>query len=153
GYARAAIAIRPSSAEAHSFLGYAQSCKGDYDAAAVAYRQAIDVDPRFGLARFGLGDTLQHKGGFDGGIARYGKGIELEPDHTEGYFLLARALDAKGNHDEALATHRKLLDPLEKTLEQKKLELGAEHEQTIEAMYRLADAYYRAGRHQDGLAL
>jgi tetratricopeptide (TPR) repeat protein len=53
-YFRAAVAIRPRSAEARSILGLSLLGKGDTDAAISAYRQAIAVDPTFYLAFFHL---------------------------------------------------------------------------------------------------
>jgi serine/threonine protein kinase/tetratricopeptide (TPR) repeat protein len=153
GYFRAAIAARPSSAEAHSYLGFAQLRRGDSDAAVVAYQQAIEVDPRFALARSGLGDALRSKGDLNGAIASYRQAIELNSGLTEAYLALARALGAQGNHAEALATLLRWLGPLEEALKQKTRDLGPRHEETIEAMYHLADAYYSVGRFRDGLRL
>jgi eukaryotic-like serine/threonine-protein kinase len=153
GFFRAAIAIRPSSAEAHSYLAFAQLRKGDLDAAIVAYERALSVDPRFALARGGLGKTLQRKGNLDKAIANYQKAIELNPSLGEVYLDLAGALDAQGKHEEAQATHRRWLEPMEKTLEQRTRELGPEDGQTLEATWRLADAYYSADRMQDAIRL
>ena len=52
GFDRAAVAIRPSSAEAHSLLGLALCRKGDTDLAIAAYQQALALDPKFATARW-----------------------------------------------------------------------------------------------------
>jgi serine/threonine protein kinase len=76
GYCRAAVGLRPSSAEARTLLGTALHYKGNIDAAIVAHQQALALDPSFPLARYNLGYALQDKGDLNGAFDCFKKEIE-----------------------------------------------------------------------------
>jgi tetratricopeptide (TPR) repeat protein/serine/threonine protein kinase len=109
GYFRAAIAIRPSSAEAHSFLGKALFVKGDLDAAIASYRHALAIDPRFLLARGGLRETigaLKSPNKWDELIAEDREAIRLKPDDAGLRNALGQTLQDQGRWKEAEAEYR-----------------------------------------------
>jgi serine/threonine protein kinase/Flp pilus assembly protein TadD len=113
GYFRAAVAIRPRSAEARSILGVAHEIQGDVDAAIAAYRQAIALDPKFAVARGNLGRALMHKGDYNAAVAEYRKVVELDPVSAMAHSNLGTTLGRLGKLDEAVAGFRKAveLDP------------------------------------------
>jgi tetratricopeptide (TPR) repeat protein len=110
GYFRAAVAIRPTSAEAHDALGYALRRMGEPEAAIVALQRAVALDPEFALAQENLGEALREKGDKIGAFASFKKAIELGSDDIDACFGLGWALETKGNHDEAIADLRKAIE-------------------------------------------
>jgi tetratricopeptide (TPR) repeat protein len=105
-YFRAAIAVRPRSAEAHSFLGRALFVKGAHDDAIAAYQQALSLDPRFQLARVGLAEVFTAQGKLDEVFACYTKAVELDPKNGEGYDQLGEMLMNHGKLDEAIVAFK-----------------------------------------------
>jgi serine/threonine protein kinase/Tfp pilus assembly protein PilF len=86
GYARAALAIRPSSTEARILLADALHYKGDIDAAITTYQQAIALNPQFGKIHANLGVLLVAKGDWNGACACYQKALELYPNNPYTWF-------------------------------------------------------------------
>jgi serine/threonine protein kinase/tetratricopeptide (TPR) repeat protein len=104
GYYRAAVAARPSSAEAHQILGFMLwRRRRDYDAAIVAMQQAIALDPKFTRAYGMLAIVQEEHGNLDEAIACYKKAMELAPKESTGFrAVLAGVLAKKGDKDGAL---------------------------------------------------
>jgi tetratricopeptide (TPR) repeat protein len=103
GYFRAAVAIRPSSAEARSILGLALFENGDADAAIAAYRQAIALAPEFAIAHDNLGSALRDQGKLDDAIACYKKASELDQKLAPAHASLGSCYAQLGRWDEAAA--------------------------------------------------
>ena len=82
-YIRAAVGIRPRSAEARSILGVSFLFKRDYDRAIAYYQQAIALDPRFAGAHINLGVALRYMGRLDEAIAAEREALRLRPDLDE----------------------------------------------------------------------
>jgi serine/threonine-protein kinase len=58
GYYRAALAVRPEAAAAHTSLGTALKTKGQLDEAIREYRTAIAIDPKYAMPHNNLGNAL-----------------------------------------------------------------------------------------------
>jgi Tfp pilus assembly protein PilF len=65
---RRSIELHPT-AEAHTFLGWTYSFKGDYDAAIVECKTAIGIDPDFGNPYNDIGAYLIKQGKFEEAIS------------------------------------------------------------------------------------
>ena len=102
-YFRAAVAVRPGSAEARSILGLALSLAGQADRAIAAYLQAIELNPEFPVAHNNLGDTLRGQGKLEGAIARHRKAFELDPQFGAAHGSLGECYAQLGRWDEAAA--------------------------------------------------
>jgi serine/threonine protein kinase/Flp pilus assembly protein TadD len=109
GYCRAAVAARPTSAEAHSLLGFLLVCRSDSDAAIAAFQQALAVDPRYEVARGHLINALIGKGDLDGAIAACREGLRLNKDCYWAHNQLANVLRIKGRLDDAIAEFREVV--------------------------------------------
>lgn len=109
GYFRAAVAIRPGSAEARSILGITLLMIGETDEAIAALRQAIALNPDFATARINLGHALRQKGQLDEAIVEYREAVRVEKDFPEAHFCLANALKDKDLLDEAITEYREML--------------------------------------------
>jgi serine/threonine protein kinase/tetratricopeptide (TPR) repeat protein len=109
GYFRAAVAIRPQSAEARSILGLALLSTGETDEAITALQQAIALAPRFATARINLGTALTKKGQPDDAIAAWREAVRVAPGFHEAHIILADALNAKGRRDEAITEYEETL--------------------------------------------
>src|SRR5262249_54030732 len=99
GYFRAAVALRPGSAEAHSTLGYAYLWTGDVDQAIACYQRAIALDPNFGTAQDNLAKAMRVKWHLNDPAAAYRKLLALDPKmagaHSRLAWLLATSADPK----------------------------------------------------------
>ena len=73
---------------------------GNYQAASVEYRNAVQIDGLFGAARLGLARSREKVGDLPGAFAEYVRAADLLPDNwdlqlTAGQYLLAaRRFDA-----------------------------------------------------------
>jgi predicted TPR repeat methyltransferase len=86
---------------AHNNLGNALRASGDNDAAASAFRHAIEVAPDFALAYYNLGDLLHAQGKHDEAIASMRRALALEPGFADACNSLATMLVEQGATDEA----------------------------------------------------
>jgi serine/threonine protein kinase/tetratricopeptide (TPR) repeat protein len=105
GYFRAAVAVRPGSAEARSILGLALFYSNDSDGAIAAYREAIALDPKFAIAHINLADALSRKGDYDAAVAAYSECLRLQPDIAEAWAKRGRAYAHLKQWDKALADY------------------------------------------------
>jgi serine/threonine protein kinase/Flp pilus assembly protein TadD len=90
--------------------------RGDLEGAIVAYRNAIDLDPKNYSAYRGLGNALLHEKDDPSkeDVAAVRKALELYPRMPGAHYCLGRALqEGKGDRDGAIAAFRKTteLDP------------------------------------------
>jgi serine/threonine protein kinase/Flp pilus assembly protein TadD len=106
---RAAVAIRPSSAEAQRVLGVALSDVGDTDAAIIAFQQAIRLQPKSPLAYRDLRHLLERKGDLNGAIAFFKKAIEVDPNNAVPHGELGDVLSGQGRYQDAEAEFREAI--------------------------------------------
>lgn len=107
---REAIAKNPRFLPAWLNLGGLMEDLGKADAAADAYRNALNIAPGNGRARARLSAIDVHKGAIDTAIAnleaQLARGADSEDDKAELLFALGNALDAARRYPEAFATIR-----------------------------------------------
>jgi tetratricopeptide (TPR) repeat protein/TolB-like protein len=85
-----ALTYNPLNPRIHVSLGkiyYAE--KGLYYESVIAYRKALDLDPRSVEARMGLGDVFEDKGLYKEASEEYRRVIELDARHTGALYNLA----------------------------------------------------------------
>ncbi|MHB8953710.1 MAG: tetratricopeptide repeat protein [Pirellulaceae bacterium] len=102
GYFRAAVAIRPGSAEAHSILGLALHFHEDHPTATACFRRAIALNPKAPTFHGLLGLSLTGEGKQDEAVSILRKAVELRPDSGPVNSCLGSALARQGNWGEAL---------------------------------------------------
>ena len=83
---------------------------GRLDAAAVAYREAIRLQPGYGKAHNNLGTVLKEQGQLEAAMACYRTALASAPEMAEPYYNLGIALAAQGRTDEALDAYRAAID-------------------------------------------
>ena len=105
-----AVALDPSSAEAHSSLGSALETNWRLFDAAQAQRRAIALNPNYATAHQRLGRTLLRNGYYDEGLAALHRATELDPlsarildNYAIGLRLFGRYTDALTADERALA--------------------------------------------------
>jgi Tfp pilus assembly protein PilF len=100
-----------STAEAHTFLGWTYSFKGDYEAAIRECHTAIRIDPDFGNPYNDIGSYLIKLGRYDDAVPWLRKAMaarRYEPRHYP-HVNLARVHAKQGKLDEAIAELRQAL--------------------------------------------
>lgn len=100
---RESLALCPT-AEAHTFLGWALSWKGDIDGALEHCKRAIDVDPDFGNPYNDIGAYLIQKGDLGGAIPWLER-AKLAPRYEARHFPyvnLARVYSAQAKPSAAI---------------------------------------------------
>jgi Tfp pilus assembly protein PilF len=98
-------------AEAHTFLGWTYSFKGDYQAAIRECRTAIQIDPEFGNPYNDIGSYLIKLGRLDDAIPWLRRAMaarRYEPRHYP-YVNLARVFARQGKVHEAIAELKQAL--------------------------------------------
>ncbi len=95
-----------ATAEAHTFLGWAYSFKGHYDAAIEECRKAISLDPDYGNPYNDIGAYLIELNKLDDAIPWFEKAIKAKRYESYCYPLynLGRAWEKKGDWQKAI-TH------------------------------------------------
>jgi Flp pilus assembly protein TadD len=93
----------PVEADLYLFLGMSLLRLRDPQAAVLAIKKAIEIDPNHVEARTLLGYVeLEVRGDVDAAIREYSKVIDLRADSPEAYTNLAVALKKKGDLDQAI---------------------------------------------------
>jgi tetratricopeptide (TPR) repeat protein len=77
-----------------------------FDAAADAYRRAIELDNWSATARLGLGKTFSKQGNGAEARAQFEISVDLAPGSSEAQLALADSLDEQGEKEQALAIYR-----------------------------------------------
>src|SRR5262249_2961468 len=109
---RKILELDPNNSSAYSELGRALAAKQNFDAAATAYRKAIDLGDHVPPTFCALGKALLHEPTDRAGleIAALRKAVEACPQVAAAHSSLASALRAKGEHDAAVAAFRKAIE-------------------------------------------
>ena len=118
-------------------LGNVYGDLGRHDEALAAYRQALELDPKYAAPWYGLGLVYRALGRHDEALAAHRKALELNPQLAAPWNGLGVVYRALGRNDEALAAYRKALelDP--------KLAVP---------WNGLGNVYYQQGRHDEAVA-
>ncbi|HPT28421.1 MAG TPA: tetratricopeptide repeat protein [Bryobacteraceae bacterium] len=117
-------------------LAYDLTEKGRVDEAIVAWRKALDLEPKDGRALNNLGGLLLRQGKFEEAERHLRRAIESDPDVASAYDNLALILSRRGEISQAIGLWNKAiqLDPL-----------------SLEAQTNLAGALLLAGRQADAV--
>jgi len=83
--------------------------KGQYDAAAVEWKKAVDLEPEDGKAHYHLAYALDKQGQLEEAIAHYRKSVELDGANASAYSSLAVALTRSGNLADAISAANQAL--------------------------------------------
>ena len=95
-------------AEAHTFLGWAFSFQGHYDAAIDECHKAIEIDPEFGNPYNDIGAYMIEKGRLDDAIPWLEKAIQAKryDSYCFPHYNLGRVWEKKGNWMRALSCYQ-----------------------------------------------
>ena len=103
--ADALLARVPDRPEIHNALGLTLQALNELAAAEHAFRQALELNPRYAAARSNLAALLGTIERFDDAIATLREGIELVPAEHEFHVALGRACEAAGNDRDARSAY------------------------------------------------
>src|SRR5260370_908118 len=104
--ANAALEETPNNPEAYKNKGLAFEMLRNFDAAASAFQQALQLKPDYQYVRYDLGILLFDKGDMDGAIAAYKKALALQPDDVNTRYNLGLAYDRKNDYASAIPEYR-----------------------------------------------
>src|SRR5262249_55535551 len=110
---------------------------GKKDKAAVAFQQALDLDPRSAAAKLGLGRALIAQGKEEDAIVQLQTVVTDKPDDLASVLLLRSIYERRGRPDQATA----VLEAATKAAP-RQLVFGL----------ALSEVYLRAGRYEEALA-
>ncbi|OGW83356.1 MAG: hypothetical protein A2Z83_04810 [Omnitrophica bacterium GWA2_52_8] len=98
-------------AEAHTFLGWAYSAKGNYDGAISECRRAIEIDPDFGNPYNDIGAYLIEKGRPEEAIPWLEKAVRAKryDSYCFPLYNLGRTWEMKGDWQKAYGYYQKSL--------------------------------------------
>jgi len=105
-----ALALRLDHAPSHNNIGAIRQQWGELDAAAAAYRRAIEANSQFGVAWYNLGNCLREDNRAEEAIPCYRRALALMPPDDEARLNLANALKDLRRFDEALAVLDEISD-------------------------------------------
>ncbi len=99
-------------AEAHTFMGWTYSHKGDYDAAIQACHAAIATDPTLGNPYNDIGAYLMEIGRYDEAIPWFQKATEAERYEAYHYphYNLGRIYESQGRYVDAIRELKSALE-------------------------------------------
>jgi tetratricopeptide (TPR) repeat protein len=143
---RRALAIDPTLADAHTWLGSGLLTLGRVDEAIAAIREAIKLEPENGQAYQGLARAYWvGKGDFAKAIPAFEKSIELNPEAGYSYLQLGLLLSWEGRYAEAERILKRSVELQEQYIS------GNAGLQVVGANARLGYVYYLQGRHEDAI--
>jgi tetratricopeptide (TPR) repeat protein/tRNA A-37 threonylcarbamoyl transferase component Bud32 len=109
-YYRVCVLARPNAATAHHNLGSALQDAGNNPGAELAYRRALELDPKLVPSINNLGNILGARGDVAGAEDAYRQALELDPTFVAARCNLGTSLLLKrGKRDEAEAEFRRAL--------------------------------------------
>jgi DNA-binding winged helix-turn-helix (wHTH) protein/tetratricopeptide (TPR) repeat protein len=109
-YARKALALDPSSAEAHATLGFLALDRGDTKSAVAALQRALALDPSYASAHQWYGIALLGRGQLAEGLRHLKTATDLEPLSVTTTAWLGSAAYASGRYGDAIAYSRQALE-------------------------------------------
>jgi Flp pilus assembly protein TadD len=84
--------------------------KGDYAAALLEWRKAVELDPQDGKAHYHLAFALDQQGQLDEAITQYQDSVEFDPNNAAAYSSLAVALTRAGKLADGIDAYKKSLE-------------------------------------------
>jgi len=90
--------------------GNAAAEQGDYEAAAEAFENAVEVNPSDGRARYNLALALQYLGESERAIVSYRRAIDIDPGLIDAYINLGNLYGELGMQEESLETFLEAID-------------------------------------------
>lgn len=75
--------------------------EGKWDEALKAYKQAVEVDPRYSDAHLNMGDAYMSAGRYKEGFAAYRQAIAASPSNADAFYSLGAAYNDMGQYGEA----------------------------------------------------
>ena len=109
-FARRALKLDSSLAEAHAALGIAEDVKGTLAAARTQFRQALELDPSNASARQWYGSSLLEQGRDREAFYQLKKAAQLDPVSVATLAWLSNAAYLSRHYPEAVAYAREALD-------------------------------------------
>lgn len=85
--------------------GAERQIAGDWQAAAAAYRAAVESDPENVPARMSLGGALAELGDLEGAETQLRRAVEIDPSQALAWYNLAGVLRGQGRLEEAISAY------------------------------------------------
>ena len=83
---------------------------GDLKKAALSYKKAIKLNPKFAEAYYSLGTLMHTEGNIEGAISQYGEAIKYNSKFAEAYNNLGSAMCIKGDIEGGISKYEKAIN-------------------------------------------
>ena len=132
-----ALAAKPASYGAHTYVGLTLANLGRYEEAIYSYQRALAIKPKYAEVHYKLGNVLKVVGRYEEAIASYRRALAIKPAFAEAHFNLGYALHALNRDEEAINSYRRAL---------------AINPNYAEAQNNLGNVLQRVGRYEEAIA-
>lgn len=102
---REALTLKPELHRAHAELGSVHYRRGDYNKAALEYKDALKHDADDAVARYNLGNAYRNLDKPKDAVKEYEKVLALDPDYVDCYYNMALAYEDMGKIEEAVTAY------------------------------------------------
>ena len=96
----------PTDADGWKALGDAHKARGEFPAAAAAYRKAVELAPGLAAAHNGLGILSAMQRQFADAEGHFRRAVAAQPDHAKAHHNLGNVLSELGRYADAVAAYR-----------------------------------------------
>jgi Tfp pilus assembly protein PilF len=94
---------------AHVMLGNTFEEKGQFDQAALHYKEAARIKPYFAEVHYNLGNLLAHQRKFDEAVAEFEQALQLRPDAADTLYNVSMVFIMQGKREQAIASLTRFL--------------------------------------------
>jgi predicted O-linked N-acetylglucosamine transferase (SPINDLY family) len=105
-----ALRLKPDFSQGFNTLGNALMAKGQFEAAADAYRRAWEIDPGFAIAVTNLGNAHRSRGAIDEALRWFETSLTLDPELANTHNSIALVHQAANRHDQAVVALERALE-------------------------------------------
>ncbi len=102
---REALTLKPELHRAHAELGSVHYRRGDYNKAALEYKDALKHDADDAVARYNLGNAYRNLDKPKDAVKEYEKVLALDPNYVDCYYNMALAYEDMGKIEEAVTAY------------------------------------------------
>ena len=114
-----AISLDPELKAAHSDLGTVHYRRGEYNKAALEFKEALKANPDDVVARYNLANAFRNLNKPAEAVEQYEKTLAKDPTYVDCYFNMGLAYEDMGKGEDAVAAFERFIEAAKNDPEQK----------------------------------